>query len=303
VLTSVELGGEVDRESAGDVQDDSETSDASIAAKTVGFTLVIPLTADRLGSSTTDRHHSSGDEAPLERPAHSFEWCATPRRSWEAQAVRIGTWNLDGKWTSRHEVALVDADCDVWLLTEIVEGAAIPGYTLSVCEARMSSAKEQHYAGILSRLPTRALPDPHPASAAARIGELTFCASVLPWRDPDDHLVWGYGDQGTRTTSAVRRLAISLSPRETVWGGDFNHPLKGSLRWTASVAGRQAIQALAATLEITMATASLPQRNPKDFSIDHIGVPSAWAVTEAIRVEVPAALSDHDAYVVAVVIN
>jgi hypothetical protein len=69
------------------------------------------------------------------------------------------------------------------------------------------------------------------------------------------------------------------------------------------VAGRQAIQALAATLEITMATGSLPQRNPKGFSIDHIGVPSAWTVTEAIRVEVPAALSDHDAYVVAVVIN
>jgi hypothetical protein len=47
-----------------------------------------------------------------------------------------------------------------------------------------------------------------------------------------------------------------------------------------------------------MVTASLPGRLAGTCSIDHIGVPTAWTITEASRIALPPALSDHDAYVV-----
>jgi hypothetical protein len=210
--------------------------------------------------------------------------------------MRIGTWNLDAGWTRRHAAVLSDADCDVWLVTEMVDGVSLPGYAVHFCAARMSPG--QHYAAVLSRLAMEPLSDPHPASAAVRIDGLTFCSSVLPWRSKDDPLVWGEGDQGARTTAAVQALRASLIPSESVWGGDFNHPLVGSTRWCGSAAGRQAIEQLATSLGITMVTASLPGRLAGTCSIDHIGVPTAWTITEASRIALPPALSDHDAYVV-----
>jgi hypothetical protein len=70
-------------------------------------------------------------------------------------------------------------------------------------------------------------------------------------------------------------------------GRGFNHPLVGSTRWTGSSAGRHAIEELAASLGITMATASLPARLPGTCSIDHIRLPTAWTITEAARIAVP----------------
>jgi len=35
--------------------------------------------------------------------------------------VRIGTWNIDAKWSSRHAAVLAAADCDVWLLPELAD--------------------------------------------------------------------------------------------------------------------------------------------------------------------------------------
>lgn len=29
------------------------------------------------------------------------------------KSVRVGTWNLAGRWSARHEAALADGDCDI----------------------------------------------------------------------------------------------------------------------------------------------------------------------------------------------
>ncbi len=33
--------------------------------------------------------------------------------------MRIGTWNLDAKWSEEHQALLTNEHCDVWLLTEV----------------------------------------------------------------------------------------------------------------------------------------------------------------------------------------
>jgi hypothetical protein len=39
-------------------------------------------------------------------------------------AMRIGTWNLQGRWDLRHLELLSAHDCDVWLLTEVNKTAS-----------------------------------------------------------------------------------------------------------------------------------------------------------------------------------
>ena len=34
--------------------------------------------------------------------------------------MRIGTWNLEKKWTQDHADLMEEQKCDVWLLTEVV---------------------------------------------------------------------------------------------------------------------------------------------------------------------------------------
>jgi hypothetical protein len=44
--------------------------------------------------------------------------------------VRIGTWNLEGRWDARHEDHLTVMRCDLLLLTEVSERVKIPDMTL-----------------------------------------------------------------------------------------------------------------------------------------------------------------------------
>jgi hypothetical protein len=210
--------------------------------------------------------------------------------------VPIGTWNLDARWSSGHAKVLTESDGDVWLLTEVSSAVDLAGYETHQRVARMSPG--QHYAGVMARLPLTAQLDPHPATAAARIGEVTFCSSLLPWADRDEPAVWGDGNQAQRTQQAMSALHSRLVPGRSVWGGDFKHALDGPPRWAGSAAGRSAINELAASLDITVPTADLPHRKLGIHSIDHIGVPTAWTIIDARRVEEPESLSDHDAYVV-----
>ena len=110
--------------------------------------------------------------------------------------------------------------------------------------------------------------------------------------------MWGHGNQAQRTRHATSILQSALLPGVTVWGGDFNHALAGPTRWAGSAGGRSAINVLAASLGIEVPTADLPHRRPGIRSIDHIGIPATWTIVEAVRVEVPESLSDHDAYVI-----
>lgn len=52
--------------------------------------------------------------------------------------VRIGTWNLQGRWDDRHLELLTSLRCDVLLLTDVSDRVAIPGMRGHVAAAEMA---------------------------------------------------------------------------------------------------------------------------------------------------------------------
>ncbi|MFC7492756.1 MULTISPECIES: hypothetical protein [unclassified Nocardioides] len=208
--------------------------------------------------------------------------------------MRIGTWNLAGRWTPDHERFLLDLDCDVLLLTEVSERFTLAGHHLHLSEALM--APRRRWAGVASRPPLTPVPDPHPASAMAAVDGWTFCSSILPWRSCGNRDPWQGTRHADKTTAAVERLLERLPTDRFVWGGDWNHALSGR-EWSGSIGGRTSILAALEKLGLDVPTALLPHRIEGLLSIDHIAVPSGTEVTEATAVDADS-LSDHDAYVV-----
>ncbi|NYE35632.1 hypothetical protein F4692_000736 [Nocardioides cavernae] len=212
--------------------------------------------------------------------------------------MRIGTWNLAGRWTDGHRSLLLDADCDVWLLTEVHTGTSLPGYALHRTQAWC--APGHHWAAIASRLPMASIPDPHPASAAAQIGATTYVSSVLPWRAARTGPVWAGDGHANKTRQAVDALVLRLRPAaRLVWGGDWNHALSGR-EVAGSKAGRASLLEAIPTLGLDVPTADLPHAADGLLSIDHVAVPAGRG-SDAHRVAAEAdgkRLSDHDAYVV-----
>jgi hypothetical protein len=214
------------------------------------------------------------------------------------QRLRIGTWNLAGRWDERHAQLLYAQACDVWLLTEVSERLNLDGFALHATAARM--AARRHWAAVLSREPLVARPDPHPASALADVGRLTFCSSILPWRSCGGRPPWVGDRHADRTGAAVDDLLRALPSAGLVWGGDWNHALAGP-EHAGSEVGRTHIKRALAKLGLRVPTAGLPNRLAGLGSIDHIAVPQAATVLAARRVDASSGdkrLSDHDAYVV-----
>jgi endonuclease/exonuclease/phosphatase family metal-dependent hydrolase len=209
--------------------------------------------------------------------------------------VRIGTWNLQGRWDPRHVDRIKAMRCDVLLLTEVPERAEVPGMYLHASKMRM--APRRHWAAVASRQPLRPLPDPHGASALAEIDGLRVCSSILPWRSCGTGHPWTGSTTAEKTEVAVASIA---SQEPTVWGGDWNHAMSGR-EWSGSVRGRRSILEAVDRLGLHVPTAECPHQIDGLLSIDHIAVPASWRVR---RVEHHPAffdgvrISDHDAYVV-----
>lgn len=219
-------------------------------------------------------------------------------RTCHAPRVRIGTWNLAGRWTPAHHELLLEMDCDVLLLTEVNERLELPGYTGHVTVEQM--AARRRWAGVFSRSDLVPLPDPHPASARAKVDGLTFCSSILPWRGAPQREPWIEGNHAAKTRHAVDALLDVLPTTELVWGGDWNHALLGR-EWSGSKGGRGFIADALVDLDLKVPTTELPHQIEGLLSIDHIAVARSASVSKAEHV--PAArgetcLSDHDAYVV-----
>ncbi len=132
--------------------------------------------------------------------------------------MQVGTWNLAGRWTSRHEEFLNDADCDVWLLTEVNDRLALPGYALHRTAAHM--ATKRRWAAVASRLGMVPLNDPHPASALAVVHGITMCSTVLPWRSCGSEPPWVGHSHAEKTGHALNAMLPTLRGRSLVWGGD-----------------------------------------------------------------------------------
>ena len=104
--------------------------------------------------------------------------------------MRIGTWNLDAKWSEAHQTLLTSQHCDVWLLTEVPPKARgndekIAGYYSHFSSGVMVPG--QHWAAVLSMMPLTPLPDPHETSAAALVDGITYCSTILPWAGCTHH--------------------------------------------------------------------------------------------------------------------
>jgi hypothetical protein len=209
-------------------------------------------------------------------------------------AVRIGTWNLAGRWSEPHQQFLADMGCDVLLLTEVSDRVELPGFYGHVTDLLM--ADRRHWAGVWSRHPLTPLRDPHGASAMAEIVGQRFCSSILPWRSCGSREPWVGTSTAERTIDAVEAIQSSAPD---VWGGDWNHALKGR-EYAGTKAGREHLLKSLAELGLIAATADAPHQIKGLLSIDHIAVPMGWSA----RFEHHSALlgqgrlSDHDAYVV-----
>lgn len=72
--------------------------------------------------------------------------------------MRIGTWNLAGRWDARHLDLLETMDCDVLLLTDVSERLELPGYDVDL--GRQLMAPKRRWAAIASRLSMSPQPEP-----------------------------------------------------------------------------------------------------------------------------------------------
>ena len=215
--------------------------------------------------------------------------------------MRIGTWNLAGRWKPGHEQFVAAADCDVWLLTEVNEQVELPGYHRHLGEARM--AARRRWAGVYSRSPLTPLPDPHVASAAAVIDGSTYCSTILPWRRSGGEPTWPGAERPRNVHSGRMRYALDvllagLSPSNLVWGGDWNQALRGA-EWAGTLGGRGHVLAAIDKLGLQVPTASLPHRLNGHLTIDHITLAADRHVNSAEHVSA-FGLSDHDCYIVEV---
>jgi endonuclease/exonuclease/phosphatase family metal-dependent hydrolase len=194
---------------------------------------------------------------------------------------------------------LLNADCDVWLLTEVSESAELAGYHAHRGEARM--AARRHWAAVFSRTRSTPMVDPNVASAAAVVGDMTYCSSILPWRSSRGEPTWPGAEpprnlHSGRTRHAVDLLLRALPRQNFIWGGDWNHALSGD-EWAGTKGGRAHVLAAVEEFGLQVPTAELPHRLGGLLSIDHIAVPTSWSVRDADRLNAQG-FSDHDGYFV-----
>jgi hypothetical protein len=208
--------------------------------------------------------------------------------------VRIGTWNMQGRWTSAHQERLQEHACDVWLLTEVNQRLEVPGHWLYETAALM--APRRFWAAILSREDGVHLPDPHSTSAAARIGAVTYCSSILPWRSCGQRSPWRGERHVDKALNTLTTLDAALPDGPLVWGGDWNHALSGK-EYAGSIGGRAAVTDMLARRQLQVPTRELAHRIPGLLSIDHIAVSPSAHVTAAERFDATG-LSDHDGYLI-----
>lgn len=206
--------------------------------------------------------------------------------------MRIGTWNLGGRRGPRHEQLLLDQDCDVWLLSEVSDRLRLAGYDLHLGDAEAGTGRR--WAGVATRqgAGATALPDPHPCSAAVRLGGTAYVSSCLPRRREDGH--------GDRTADVLRVLVPALRGGPLVWGGDWDLPLAGPEQ-PGSQAARDALLTSLDALGLYAPTAHLAHAQPRALSTDHVALGADVPVVRASRVAASAdgaRLSEADAYVV-----
>jgi len=216
--------------------------------------------------------------------------------------MRIGTWNVaDRQLSEKHKELITNQDCNIWFLTEIKPSwigsdGKILGFHCHCSEGVMEP--KQYWAAVLSDKPfDQKHDDPHPASAAVVVNNITYCSSVLPWRSVKESAFPPIDSNLTeKTKQAIDMLLKKLPKSKLVWGGDWNHSLIGS-EVAGSFDGRKHLLNALEVLGLQVPTTDLLHQNGVSNTIDHIAIPKTWNATGAMQIEADG-LSDHDAYVV-----
>lgn len=215
--------------------------------------------------------------------------------------MRIGTWNLDGRWSDEHYEFLESQICDVWLLTEVGMDVHLPGYQRVVTNNLMREGR--YWAAVLSRPGLEERDEPHPTTSAAVVDGTTYWSSVLPWRTCGNEKPWDGSTHANKMAAALRQLEEARPDGRLIWGGDWNQSLIGR-DYAGSTDGRQHLLASVDRLSLHVPTAGLRHQLPDHSSIDHIALPRDYLATRVEHLPArhrQASLSDHDAYVVEVV--
>jgi hypothetical protein len=155
----------------------------------------------------------------------------------------------------------------------------------------------KYWAAILSIDKLTPLSDPHPASAAALIGDVAYCSSILPWATcgAEPAKPWRGSTLGEKTKNAIEPIKELLKNKKKVWGGDWNQNLDGGWEHVGSGAMRDVIESAVESLGLQVTTRKLPHRLQRSHTIDHIAIPADWTLRQTIRVSAQG-LSDHDLY-------
>jgi hypothetical protein len=224
--------------------------------------------------------------------------------------VRVGTWNVEGDPSPGTVELLLALRAHVLLLTEVPPSLVLPGYRTTKLRhptMRPDAPDGQHYAAVaaLDGLELQQVEPPHGTlavtSAAARVGGATFVSTVLPWpHAPAPPYV------GTTQAEQTERALDELEPWLTelarqgplVWGGDWNHPLAGSLSGFSRRAHDRialAVKRLGLTVHTRDAAAQAKPNGLHCRSVDHLASASAGLLDEPVG---GSPYSTHDAYVV-----
>lgn len=209
--------------------------------------------------------------------------------------MRLGTWNLAGRWDARHLTLIEAMDYDVLLLTEVSERVELPGYDLHLADLVM--APKGRRSAVASKLPMRPMPDPHGASTMAGVDGFRVCSSILAWRSCGTQAPWAGATRAERTSAAVSAVEVAAP---TVWGGDWNHALSG--RESGRARSQDSVTCSRRSSGWDSESPASSSHQIEDLlSIDHVAVSKSWVVgaTQRHRAFVgETRISDHDAYVV-----
>ena len=214
--------------------------------------------------------------------------------------MRIGTWNLEGKWSDRHARFMHRQDCDIWLLTEVHVQTKLQGYKLVTTESKIPKLprlEDRHWSAILTARPLSRQEEPHATTVSAIIDGNTYWCSVLPWRTCGSEPPWAGSTHAEKMAAVLGQLETARPAGRLVWGGDWNQALVGR-DYAGSNDGRRDLLASIDRLKLQVPTAGLGHRKPRHASIDHIAIPHEDLATRVERLPVEPTLSDHDAYVV-----
>ena len=217
--------------------------------------------------------------------------------------ITVATWNVEGDARPGAVEVLLGLHAQVLLLTEVPAGFALPGYrTTELRRPTMRPTKPdgQHYAAVsvVDDLELQQLEPPSITSAAARVGGTVFVSTVLPWPNAPSPPYDGE-THAEQTDCALDELEPWLDGHAAlVWGGDWNHPLSGSLSGFTR-RGHDRIAAAVARLRLTVHTrdewAQEARYGDRHRSIDHVASRHDLA---PVRVVDGHPYSSHDAYAV-----